>query len=173
MYLRGRKYVSNSALSPHLAPLICVPRHPYSSIPPTRVTTKRNGRRWIQMMPVRDAMAIAMPGVEKFDRKILVAYLRPPRSQMSVFSGAFRVRFLLANMLANICDRVLLANSSKKSQIWDICYICDHICKQKMICTSKFIECLQIIIIFYLLTSTVPGYQIACPLAKKGASPRN
>ena len=59
------------------------------------------------------------------------------RSQIPVFSGDFRVRFLLANMLANICDRVLLANSSKKSQIWDICYICDHICKQKMICYQQ------------------------------------
>ena len=39
-----------------------------------------------------------------------------------VLFGSFRVRFLLANML-----QFLLANSSKRSQIWDICYICDHL----------------------------------------------
>ena len=61
------------ALAPHLARPIRVPRHSYSSIPPTSVTTKRNDRRIMYMWPVGDAMAIAMRAMKKIDRKILVA----------------------------------------------------------------------------------------------------
>ena len=70
-------WLPKGALAPHLARPIRVPGHPYSSIPPTRVTTKRNDRRIMHMRSVGDAMAIEMRAMGKIDRKILVAAFFP------------------------------------------------------------------------------------------------
>ena len=66
-------WLPKGALAPHLARPIRVPRHSYSSIPPTRVTVERNDRWLMHIWPVGNAMAIAMRDMEKIDRKILVA----------------------------------------------------------------------------------------------------
>ena len=68
-------WLLKGALAPHLARPIRVPRQPYSSISPTRVTTERNDHRLMQMRPVGDAMAIAMRVMEK---SIAKSWWQPP-----------------------------------------------------------------------------------------------
>ena len=106
------------------------------------------------MRPVGDAMAIAMRDVEKIDRKILVADLQIFATSVVAnvgifrcFSGAILNRFLLSNVLSNICDRFLLANSSKRSKYGIFATFATTFASTKTFATSKFIECLQIIII--------------------------
>ena len=97
------------------------------------------------MRPVGDAMAIAMRDVEKIDRKILVVDLQIFATSVVANVGIFRCfsgavlarKYARKYLLANICEQFLLANSSKRSQIWDICYICDHICEHKNICHQQ------------------------------------
>ena len=66
-------WLPKGALAPHLARPIRVPRHSYSSIPPTRVTTKRNDRRIMHMWPVGGCNSDRNARYGKIDRKILVA----------------------------------------------------------------------------------------------------
>ena len=90
------------------------------------------------MRPVGDAMAIAMRDVEKIDRKILVADLQIFATSVVANVGIFRCfsGAVLARKYARKYLRPIFACKfvEKVANMWDICHICDHICKQKMIC---------------------------------------
>ena len=93
------------------------------------------------MRPVGDAMAIAMRDVEKIDRKILVADLQIFATSVVANVGIFRCfsGAVLARKYARKYLRAIFARKfvKKVANMGYFCYICDHICKQKMICYQQ------------------------------------
>ena len=94
------------------------------------------------MRPVGDAMAIAMRDVEKIDRKILVADLQIFATSVVANVGIFRCfsGAVLARKYARKYLRAIFARKFVKNvanMLWDICYICDHICEHKNICYQQ------------------------------------
>ena len=107
------------------------------------------------MRPVGDAMAIAMRDVEKLDRKILVADLQIfATSEVAnidifrCFSGAVFPHKCARKYLRPIFARKFVKKVANKYGIFATFATTFASTKTLKFATSKFIECLQIIIIF-------------------------